>query len=119
MSEYIPLRKPGSDIPMTASAAITGGQLVYVTGNETVGPTTAATAAWFGVAANDAAIGEKVTIHRGGAHELAASGPIAAGARVIPAAAGAVVTIGSVTDYSQVVGIATSAAASGKVRVAF
>lgn len=119
MAEYIPIRKPGADVPLTASVATTGGQLVFISGNETVAPTTAATSAWIGVAANDAAVGEKVTVHRGGVHDLAASGAIAAGARVIPAAAGAVATIGAGTDYSQVVGVAISAAASGKVRVAF
>ncbi|NKR90557.1 DUF2190 family protein [Rhodococcus hoagii] len=117
MAEYVPIRKPGAALVSQASASITGGQLVAVTGNGTVAATSAATAAWLGVAAFDAASGDKVTIHAVGEHELAASGAIAAGANVIPAANGAVATIGAGTDYSQVVGVAVSAASGGKVRV--
>ena len=117
MADYVPIRTPGAALVSQASATITGGQLVAVSGSGTVAPTSAATAAFLGVAAFDAASGDKVTIHSVGEHELAASGAIAAGANVIAAAAGAVATIGAVTDYSQVVGVAVSAAASGKVRV--
>ncbi|NIL77611.1 capsid cement protein [Rhodococcus sp. B10] len=116
MAEYVPIRKPGADLPIATSAAVTGGQLVAVSGNDTVAPTSAATAAWLGVAAFDAASGEKVTVHAGGVHELAASGAIAAGANVVAAAAGAVATVGAGTA-DQVVGVALAAAASGKVRV--
>jgi len=117
MADYVPIRKPGSDVPILTSVAVTGGQLVFISGSNTIAPTTAATSAWFGVAAFDAAIGELVTVHRGGVHELAASGAIAAGANVVAAAAGAVATVGAGTA-DQVVGVALSAAASGKVVVA-
>jgi predicted RecA/RadA family phage recombinase len=59
MADYLPKRKPGQAIPMTASAAITGGQLVRVSGSGTVAPTSAASADWLGVAAQDAASGAK------------------------------------------------------------
>ncbi|QLF84815.1 scaffolding protein [Gordonia phage BBQValindra] len=117
MAEHTPIHKPGDAITRTASADITGGQLVVVSGNNTVAPSAGASAAWLGIAAFDAKSGEKVTILRGGIHELNASGAIAAGAAVIPAAAGAVATIGSETNYASVVGVALAAAASNKVIV--
>jgi len=117
MAEYAPIYKPGREITRTTSAAVTAGQVVIVSGNDTVAPSSASSAAWLGVAAHDAASGDKVTVTVGGVHELAASGAIAAGAAVIPAAAGAVATIGSETNYASVVGVALSAAASGKVKV--
>ncbi|WP_378735510.1 capsid cement protein [Nocardia brasiliensis] len=118
MADYAPIFKPGEAITRTTSAAVTGGQLLIVSGNDTVAPSSAASAAWLGVAAHDAASGDQVTVLRGGVQELAASGAIAAGAAVIPAAAGAVAAIGAETNYSFVVGVALSAAAGGRVRVA-
>lgn len=109
--------RPGTDVTFTASATITGGQLVAVTGNRTVGPAGAGSSAWIGVAEHDAASGTKLNVTSGGVHELASSGAIAAGANVIAGAAGVVVTIGSETDYSKVVGVAIAAAASNKVQV--
>lgn len=117
MPDYTPIHRPGDAITRITSAAVTGGQLLIVSGNDTVAASSTATHAWLGVAGFDAGSGEAVTVLSGGVHELAASGAIAAGARVIPAASGAVADIGAVTDYSQVVGIALSAAAGGKVRV--
>ena len=72
-----------------------------------------------GVAAADAASGDRVTYYTEGVHDLASSGTINAGDLVIPAASGAVAAIGTVTTANsvQVVGVAKSAAASGKVRV--
>ncbi|MFE3196257.1 capsid cement protein [Nocardia sp. NPDC059240] len=117
MPEYAAIFKPAEAFSRITSAAVTGGQLVIVSGNDTIAPSSAASSAWLGVAANDAAFGDVVTVLTGGVHELAASGAIAAGARVLPAAGGAVADIGSGTDYSQVVGIALAAASGGKVRV--
>jgi len=117
MAEYVPIRKPGAALVSQASATITGGQLVAVSGNGTVAPTSGASAAWLGIAAFDAVAGDKVTIHAVGEHEMTASGAIAAGANVISAANGAVAAIGAGTDYSQVVGVAVAAASGGKVRV--
>lgn len=116
MAEYTPIRKPGADLPILTSAAVTGGQLVVVSGEQTVAPGSAASAAWLGVAAFDAAVGVKVTVHTGGVHELKASGAIAAGANVAAAAGGAVATAGAATP-DQVVGVALGAAANGKVVV--
>ncbi|WP_433592310.1 capsid cement protein [Nocardia sp. CA-145437] len=117
MPEYAPIHKPGEAFTRTTSAAVTAGQVLIVSGNDTVAPSSAASAAWLGVAAFDAASGDIVTVLSGGVHELAASGAIAAGARVITAAAGAVADIAAGTDYSQIVGVALAAASGGKVRV--
>ncbi|WP_063017184.1 MULTISPECIES: capsid cement protein [Nocardia] len=117
MPEYAAIFKPGEAFSRVTSAAVTGGQLLIVSGNDTVAPSSAATSAWLGVAAQDGGSGDLVTVLTGGVHELAASGAIAAGARVVPAAAGAVADIGAGTDYSQVVGVALAAASGGKVRV--
>lgn len=116
MADITPLERPGTATTFTAGAAITGGQLVYLTGDRTVAPTTAATGAWRGQAAHDAANGDRVLVHSECVVELAASGAIAAGALVVAAASGAVATIGSGT-FDQVVGIAEAAAANSKVRV--
>lgn len=114
MADYSPKFKPGQDPTLTAAAAITGGQLVYVSGANAVTPTAAAVATWAGVARQDAAIGEKVVVTRGGVQRIVASAAIAAGARVIPAALGRIATIAA--DATVVVGTAlTAAAAPGDV----
>jgi predicted RecA/RadA family phage recombinase len=113
MAEYLPVFKPGQDITSTTSAAVVGGRLLVVSGNGTVAESSAATGAWVGVAAYDAASGARVAIHKGGVQRLTASGAITAGDRVIPAANGRVATLGAGADYSQVVGIALTTAADG------
>lgn len=120
MAVYSPVWFPGDTFSSVTSATVTAGQLLYISGDNTVAPTTAATAAWIGVAAQDAASGAGVTVYTEGVHQLAASGAITAGDLVIAAAAGAVQTIGSATATtdSQIVGKALSAAASNLVVVA-
>jgi predicted RecA/RadA family phage recombinase len=113
MAEYLPDKEPGQDITMTASAAITGGQLVRVSGSGTVAPTTAASADWLGVAANDAASGAKLTIYTGGVQLPVASGTIAAGANVEGAASGQVASHTNGTNDFNIVGIALTAATVG------
>lgn len=118
MADYVPVFKPGEDLTMTAGGTITGGQLVSVSAANTVIATAAATGAWLGVATTDATSGQKVGITSGGVQELTASGAIAAGDVLIPASAGRVAAIGAGTTYSQVVGIALTAAAdAAKARV--
>lgn len=119
MSDYIPIYSGNLKATMIAAAAITGGQLVYISASGQVSPTSAATDAWMGVAAFDQpTVGQPVTVLAGVAvHLLAASGSISAGAAVCAAASGAVAAFGSGTDYNQVVGIAVTAAASSQVQV--
>lgn len=121
MADYVPKFTPGQAITSQASAAITGGQLVAVSGSGTVAPTAAATVAWVGVAAFDAANGEKVTIHKGGVQRIVASGAVTAGDQVISAAGGKVATLAAaagavaadINAARQVVGIALTTAADG------
>lgn len=95
MVDYLPKFKPGQSVTYKASAAITGGQLVEVTGNRTVGPAAADSAKVVGVAGFDAAIGDDVTVFWGGVQRLTALGAIAAGATVTAAAAGKATTGGT------------------------
>lgn len=126
MAEYLPLRTPGEALVSTASAAITGGQLVAVSGSGTVATAGAGTASWLGVAAFDAVANDRVTIYTSGEQELTASGAITAGDVLVTAATGQVSTIAAVTtptaaDVSStraIVGVALTTAATGaKVRV--
>jgi hypothetical protein len=110
MAEYSPKFTPGQDITMTASATVTGGQLVEVTTPGSVGPAGAGSVKWLGLARFDTAIAGKVTVTRGGVQRLTASGGITAGQRVIPAAAGAVAA-GTVADNG--VGVALTTALTG------
>lgn len=118
MPEYTPL-VPSGPFTSTTSAAVTGGKCLIASGNDTVAQSGGASAAFVGVAAFDAASGEKVTVLRGGVHSLDASGSIAAGDLVTTAASGAVAAQGtpSAANAVQVIGVALSAAASDKVKV--
>lgn len=110
MGDYSPIHSDQSTT-RTTSAAITGGQLLRVSGDDTVAPTSAASNDWLGVAGFDAASGAKVTVELGGVQELTASAAIAAGAQVVGAADGKVATIGAGT-FGQAVGVALDAAAA-------
>lgn len=115
MADYVPLFTGQPAFTSQASTTITGGQLLAVSGSGTVGPCGAASAAFVGVAAFDAASGDKVTVHTGGVQRLTASGSITAGAAVISGASGTVATIGAETVYSRVVGVALTTAADGAI----
>ena len=114
MADYIPLFKPGQAFTSTvATTAVIGGRLVEVNGVATVGPAGAASVKFVGVAATDAAVGDKVTIHCGGVQRLTASTAVTAGDNLAVTATGKVAAIGAGT-FGQLVGVAlTSAAADG------
>lgn len=112
MAEYVPLFKPGQAVTRRTSAAVTGGQLVAVSGNGTVAPAGATSAAWLGVAATDAASGADVTIHRGGVQRIAAAGAVTAGDMLASAAGGKVATAAT-PGAGQQVGVALTTAADG------
>lgn len=119
MAEYLPIFKPGEVITSTASATITGGQLVAVSGSGTVGVAGAASTAVVGVAGYDAVSTDKLTVYTGGVQNCTASGAVTAGDPVIAGAAGTVVT-SATPPAGQQVGIAlTTAANAAKVRVQF
>lgn len=115
MAEYLPLYKPGKEITRAASASITGGQLVIVSGSGTVAPASAATHLWVGVAAFDAASGDNVTVFSEGVQRLTASGAITAGQLVEAAASGAVAAHTNGTNDFNVVGLALTSATNGQL----
>lgn len=97
MADYVPLFKPGAAVTSTTSAIVTGGTLLIVTGSGTVGPGTAKSPAWVGVAAQDAASGATVGYFSGGVQRILASGLVTAGDIVVAGAAGTVATLAAVT----------------------
>ena len=112
MADYLPKFEPGAGVPLTVGAtSVVGGRLVEVSTANTIISAAADSAKVLGVAAQDAATGDRVTVfpRSGGVHRLTASGAIAVGARVISAAAGKIATIGSGTNP---IGIALTAAAA-------
>lgn len=115
MADYVPQFLPGQAVPMTASAAITGGKPVYVSGSGTVAQAGAAANIPVGVAAQDAAAsGDRITVFaRGTGHELTASGTVTAGDVVEAAASGAVATHTVGTNDARVFGIALTTATTG------
>lgn len=94
MSDHLLKFKPGQAVTFTASTAITGGQVVEVTGNRTVGvPTAAASLKTVGTAGHDAAIGDQVVVHLNGPVDtMTAAAAIAAGVNVENATLGKVQT---------------------------
>lgn len=118
MPDYVEVFKAGDDVTFTAGAAITGGQLLAVTGVNIVAPTSGATDAWIAVAVQDAVTGSLVGTTAGGVQELTCATGVTAGQTVVPAAGGAVAPLGAGTNYAQVVGLAlTTAVAGAKARV--
>lgn len=117
--------KPGNDVPCHAGAAVTGMRGVVITGNRQSGPLLSATAEGgnyvigpagagvriFGVAAHDAAIGEKVTVLRDGIVPMLTAGVIAANAEVETDSVGRVITKAS----GVAIGFAVTGAGSGAI----
>lgn len=95
MADHIHLFKPGAAVTFEASADVIGGRLVEVTGARAVANASADSVKTVGAAAQDTKSGEDVLVLRGGIQNLVASAAIVAGARVKPAAAGKVVTVGA------------------------
>lgn len=114
MADYVPIHNPGHEITLTASAAVTAGNTLAVSGVKTVAPAISASAKkYVGVAGHDAANGARVTVLSGvgQVHESIAAGAVTAGDLVIVGAvAGTVATIGAGT-FDQVIGIALTTAA--------
>ena len=93
---------------LVAGANITKGQVVYVSGDMTVSPTTAASKAVIGVAMFDAKSGDPIAVECEGLMKLTASAAITAGSQVESAAGGKVATVGG--TVTKVIGIALSSA---------
>lgn len=114
MSDYSPIFSGQPPYTSTASATITGGQLLEATTTGKVGPAAAGSVKVVGVAAFDAAANALVTIHRGGVQELTAPAGVTVGQTLKAAAAGTVATWVSGTDAADlIVGRALTTAGTG------
>jgi len=84
VADYTPVALPGQTWTFTAGGTLTGGDLVEVTGNNTVSKVaTLASTAFVGVANNDATSGGRVTVTLSKAiHESLADGTITAGSQL-------------------------------------
>jgi hypothetical protein len=95
MGDYTPVNSDMAAFTMTAGAAITGGQLVSVTGTNTVSPSAGGDRA-IGVAAHDAPSGGRLSVYilGGQIHEavIKNTSVLAPGGGVIAAASGQVDT---------------------------
>jgi hypothetical protein len=126
MAEYLPVKSPGQALTPSASATITAGQLVAVSGVSTVAAAGANALNWLGVAAFDAVNGDVVTVYCDGVQELVTTGTVTAGDLVVAAASGTVSTLAAVstptaadvTNTRAIVGVALTTATTGlKVQV--
>ena len=113
MADYTPVHNPGHEVTFVASASIVGGQLVAVTGAMQVGPAGADSGKIAGVAAHDAASGQRLTVFVNGfVHETTSTGTIAAADNVASGAAGVVATQGAAVNR---IGVALTGATGGAV----
>lgn len=123
MADHLHLFDPGQAFTRAASANVTGGKLVAVSGPGTVAHAGANAVNWIGAAAFDASTGDNVTILAGGVQPLVASGTVTAGDLVVAAAAGTVATLAAVTtptaadvtNSRAIVGVALTTATNGNL----
>ncbi|WP_040284385.1 capsid cement protein [Tessaracoccus massiliensis] len=111
MADYLPKFKPGATVTFTAATEIEGGQAVEITGDRTVGPTSANSATYIGVAGHGALPHAKVTVHTPGqVQQLLAAAPITAGDLLSAADEGQVAP----RSEGPIVGLALTSAAAGR-----
>lgn len=125
MANVTEYHSPADRLTYTATATITGGQLVELTGDRTIGPAGAGSVKCVGIAMQDCAVGAKVGVASEGVWPVVSGGVITAGMRLKCGAAG--VAVPFVTDASglvalpnSIVGIALEAiasAATGRVKL--
>ncbi len=109
MPNYLPKVDAKHSITRTASADITGGRYVEVTGSGQVAMAGADSAKVLGVAMSDAKSGQSVTVSFDGVQRPLASGAITAGAKVYTGANG----VATATGTNNPVGIALNTVADG------
>jgi hypothetical protein len=114
MPDYTPKYLYGDEATGTASATIVGGQLLVVSGDDTVGPAgDAADVTVIGVAAQDAASGARVSYFpRGKIHITTTAGAVTAGAGVSAGAAG---TVDDDGGSDPLLGVFLTSAGSGEL----
>jgi predicted RecA/RadA family phage recombinase len=109
---------PGDKLTFTVGATpVVGGNVVKLSGNRLVIPTTAVTDRPVGVALHDAAVGETVTVATEGVWPLKAAGAVAAGDNLTPGAVSGTVSPDNATPTEAMsrVGIALEAIADTAV----
>lgn len=100
---------------LVAGADVQKGQVVYISGDMTVSPTTASSPAVLGVAMLDTKAGQPIAVECEGLFKLTAGGAITAGSKVTSAAGGKVAS-----GTENTIGIALNdATADGDVYVKF
>jgi hypothetical protein len=118
MSDYSPVYS-GGVLPytMAASATITGGQVVFVSGVSTVAPTAGANGAACGVAAHDAASGARVSVWPlvGPVHETVTPAGVTAGNALTSSTSGGVDsgTLATIAAAGTFIGTAITTATAG------
>lgn len=114
MVDYTPTHVPGHAVTFTASAAVTGGRLVEVSGDWTVAHAAAGSQKVVGTAGHDAAVGAQVTVHCPGRPiaEANTTAAVAAGDHLKASATGVVPFVGTDPEPARV-GLALAAAAIG------
>ena len=118
MADYTPKFLPGQNVTYSAGAAITGGQVVYLSAAGTCLLTAAAHANVLGVATRDVATGERVAVSRGGVQRCVSGAAIAVGDPLKSAASGRVVPYVVGTDpVTQLIGFALTAAGAAGTSV--
>jgi hypothetical protein len=123
MADYTPVYSGGiQPVSLTTSGAVSGGNVLVVSGAGTVAASGGASAVAVGVAAHDAASGARVTVwlFDNAIHELpVATGTVTAGDGVTSSTTGGVTTavVGTAAAAGTLIGIAlTTAASPNKVR---
>lgn len=110
MADYIPLFPDASAITYTAKTAVIGGRLVEVAGDRQISHAAASSTKTVGIAGQDAAEGETVTVYSEGIQRPIAAQKVSAGDRVSAAADGKVAPGGTPE-----IGTALTAAAAGSI----
>ncbi len=118
MSDYLPVYSGGMQpFGMTASATITGGQVLIASGVGTVAPAAGADGKVIGVAGNDAASGARVAVWPipGLTHETVTPAGVTAGNALASAASGGVDsgTLATLAAAGTLIGTATTTATAG------
>lgn len=112
MGDWTQKFSPGASVTYTAGAAITGGQVVFLSAAGQVSLTAGASAVVVGVASRDVAAGELVEVFRGGVQRCVAAAAITVGQPLKSAASGRVTPMTIGTDpQDQYIGFALTAAA--------
>ena len=124
MADYSPVYSGGTQpFTRTASAAITGGQVLETTTASAVGPAAAASTKVVGVAAHDAASGAVVNVWpiANVIHEVLSAGAIAVGDGLTSGAAGtiATATVATAAAAGTLIGTAQTAAGGASVKTRF